>query len=309
MYTCAVSPTVKERFIQFKNALLTRWPWLGGFLTQVPGAASAIAFAYVGVSLTLGARQENASWFVLTLPGVVFTVATVLAVLGVLLNVRRNRSIRSLNDQIGTLNEQIGTLQGNLDQVNGKYRNLLEEVRGSYYSLCSSELTSILRNALGYGDTERISAYRHREAISAFQLIGRYSENPTYNKPGRPVYPEDEGVIRDAWGEGVATASLPDRRTDEEEYYRTLEVEWNIGRSTAEDLTMGSREYVACALYEPQGEHRVAVIVVESDSVGILSKDDVTRVINGEGGKDLYNFLEAMRPVEPDFELPIGEGF
>lgn len=185
---------------------------------------------------------------------------------------------------------------------------LLEATRGSYYALCSSELTAILRNALDYNDTERISAYRHRKSIGAFQLIGRYSENPVYNRPGRPIYPESQGVIRDAWRAGHATARLPDPGSDEKNYYRELENKWNIPRDTAENFTMGSREYVACALYEPQGEHRVAIIVVESDQVGILNKDMVLEVINGEGGKDLYSFLEAMQPIEPDVELPINEG-
>ncbi len=271
-------------------------------MAQAPGVISAIAFAYVGVSLSLNSEQEGPLWFVSTAPGIAFTVAAVFAVYQLFVNARRNRSIRSLQ-------EQLGRLQENLEEVRGNYHTLLEEVRGSHYAMCSSQLTSILRKALGYGDTERISAYRHRESIRAFQLIGRYSENPDYNRPGRPMYPDDQGVIRDAWLDGDATASLPDPKTDEESYYRELEDEWGIDRSTAENFTMRTREYVACSLYEPKNEHRVAVIVVESDQVGILNKDMVTEVINGEGGEDLYNFLEAMQPIEPNIELPMEEGF
>lgn len=292
----------KEKFTQAKNALLDRWPWLGGFVAQMPGVLSAIAFAYVGVSLSLGSREESPSWFVSTLPGVAFMIATIFAVVGVFVNARRNRSIRSLQ-------EQVGRLQRDLEGVRDDYHTLQEEIRGSHYALCSSELTSILRKALGYSDTERISAYRHRESIGAFQLIGRYSEDPKYNQPGRPMYPEDQGVIRDAWRDGDAVASLPDPETNEEGYYQEQKDEWNIDRSTADSFTMKSREYVACALYEPKGEHRVAVVVVESVKVGILDKDRVLEVIGGEDGESLYDFLETMRPIEPDLRLPIEEGF
>jgi hypothetical protein len=170
------------------------------------------------------------------------------------------------------------------------------------------ELSVIHKDVLGYGDTERISVYRHRGG--AFQMIGRYSDNPVYRRRGeRAIYPDDEGVIGRAWREESATANLPDPDAEPDLYYEVLENEWNIDRATAEKFTMKSRSYVAKALYEPKGVDRVAIVVVESTEAGILDTDGVLRALETTEGKRIYQFLERKQSLEPDPRYAREEGF
>jgi hypothetical protein len=189
-----------------------------------------------------------------------------------------------------------------------KLEAILEKMPEQYYDMCSHELSNVLRGTLGYGDAERISVYRHR-GKGAFQIVGRYSENRRFAQLGRHVYPDNEGVIGQAWEHRTATANLPDPEEEPELYYQTLESEWNISRETAKGFTMQSRSLVACALYEPKGVDRVAIVVVESTQVGILDKDKVVEAIEGQDGRRIYVFLENMQALEPDLEYPMEEGF
>ena len=174
----------------------------------------------------------------------------------------------------------------------------LEEEGLDYRQHFEHELKITLNDSWGHGDTERISVYR-REGNS-FNMIGRYSENPEYNEPGRTIYPADQGVIGLAWTRGEAAVDLPDFESKPDKYYEVLQADWNIDRTTAEQLTMKSTSYVACALYDPKEVERIAIVVVESEKVGILDKDQIVRDLRGKEGERINEFLENMRSEEPD---------
>jgi hypothetical protein len=262
--------------------------WLEAYGPQLTIALGAIAFAFI--SLIPRVRDEGWLWLVSSVTGIVFLTAVVLTVLGNVFSAGRTRKVRSLS-------ERIEELEG-----------MLERVRVDYYDQFSFELSNVLRGTLGYGDTERISVYRHR-GRGAFQMIGRYSENPVYNEPGRTIYPDDQGVIGEAWRSGTASVNLPDPQEEPERYYVTLENDWNISRETAERFAMKSRSLVARALYEPRARERVAVIVVESAEMGILDEEAIVRAIDGTEGERIYEFLERMRSLEPNIEYAREEGF
>jgi hypothetical protein len=262
--------------------------WLEAYGSQLTIALGAVAFA--SISLIPRVRDEGWLWLVSSTTGVMFLLAAVLTVLGNIFGTRRTRDARSLS-------ERIEELEG-----------ILERVRVDYYDQFSFELSNILRGTLSYSDTERISVYRHR-GRGAFQMIGRYSENPVYGEPGRTIYPDNQGVIGEAWRSGAASANIPDPREEPQRYYATLENDWNISRETAEHFAMKSRSLVARALYEPRGHERVAVVVVESTEASILDEEKVIRAIDGTEGERIYEFLERMRPLEPDIEYAREEGF
>jgi hypothetical protein len=140
-------------------------------------------------------------------------------------------------------------------------------------------------------------------------MIGRYSEDPVYNKRGRSLYPDDEGVIGAAWRSGEATADLPDPEEQKELYYQILQEEWNIDRATAEQFEMKSQSFVAKALYDPKGFQRVAIVVVESTQAGILDKGKVLRALETTEGKRIYQFLERKQSLEPDPGYAREEGY
>lgn len=238
-------------------------------------AISGIGFAAVGIMLNSGPQTDGVVVFLFSLPGIIFTVAAIAVVVGSILGAQQIRELRRLKVRLSDLVEE------ELD-----YRQHFEH-----------ELKITLNDSWGHGDTERISVYRHEG--SGFSMIGRYSENPEYNEPGRTIYPADQGVISLAWTKGEAAADLPDFESNPEEYYGALQ-DWNIDKATAEQLTMKSTSYVACALYDSKGVERIAIVVVESEKVGILDKDQIVRDLRGKEGKRINEFLENMRSEEPD---------
>lgn len=265
---------------RFLRGLIDYWP-------QLAATLGTIGFATVGVLLS--PADGGLAWLVTSVPGLLFLLASALTLVGSAVIWRRAPGLRSLKRRVAELEA------------------VLERAERDYYDQFSVELSVILKDVLGYGDTERITVYRHRGG--AFQMIGRYSDNPEYRSRGRSIYPDDEGVIGRAWREGSATADFPDPDAEPELYYEVLENGWNIGRITAERLTMKSRSCVAKALYEPKGVDRVAIVVVESTEAGILDKDEVLRAMETTEGKRIYQFLERKQSLEPDPGYAREEGF
>jgi hypothetical protein len=260
---------------------------LGDYWPQLAITLGSIGFAAVGILLS--PPDQGFSWLVTSTPGLVFVCAAVLTLAGSLVVWKRTPGVLSLRGRVAELEA------------------LLERAERDYYDQFAVELSVILKDVLGYGDTERISVYRHRGG--AFQMIGRYSDNPVYRSRGRSIYPDDEGIIGRAWREESATANLPDPDTEPDLYYEALKNEWNIDRGTAEEFTMRSRSYVTKALYEPKGVDRVAIVVVESTEAGILDRDEVLRAMETTEGKRIYQFLERKQSLEPDPRYAREEGF
>ncbi len=259
----------------------------GDYWPQLAVTLGTIGFAVVGVLLS--PADGGLAWLVYSVPGILFLIASALTLVSGVVIWRRAPRLRSLKSKVAELEA------------------VLERAERDYYDQFAVELSVILKDILGYGDTERISVYRHRGG--AFQMIGRYSDNPVYRSRGRSIYPDDEGIIGCAWREGSAAANLPDPDSQPERYYEVLENEWNIDWSTAQEFTMESRSYVAKALYEPKGVDRVAIVVVESTEAGILDTDEVLRAMETTEGKRVYQFLERKQSLEPDPRYAREEGF
>lgn len=228
--------------------------------------------------------------FALSAPGVVFLAGFALVLVGAIAGVRRTRTVRPLLKKL----EQ--------------YEALSEQFVGTHYELCSTTLARISRDTLRYGNTERISVYRHRGG-NAFQVMGRHSEDMKFKLKGRPIYPADQGILGKAWRQRVATAELPDPHTQPEQYYRVLRDEWGISEQVAKNFTMKSRSLVACARLDAKGIDPVVVVVVESTRAGRIDEDRVTETVNGKDGDLIYDFFEMMEFLEPNLEDTLGEGF
>jgi hypothetical protein len=254
--------------------------WLEDYFPEVANAVGGILLAYGGLA-GLNPWEKGLVHFASTLPGAMFLLGSMLVLAGTIASVKRARAARPLRERLQ------------------RFEGILEQMAGVHYDLCSTTLARISRDTFGYGDTERISVYRHR-GERAFQLMGRYSENPEFAQRGRPVYPADQGVIGHAWEHRMAETDLPHPEVEAERYYQALNEQWGISRQVAESFTMKSRSLVACSLYEPKGIYPVAVVVVESTKVGILDKDEVVQAMDGKDGDLIYDFFEMMQPLEPD---------
>lgn len=250
------------------------------FLPQGLSIGGAVSFAAVG--LILGSEGEGFREVAFSWAGLTFGAGVLLTVAGNFATFRRRPRITEL------------------ERENARLRGLRSREITTYRANLRDELARVLREDLGYGDAERISLYRPHGGT--FQLLGRYSENPELERsPVRLFYPTDQGVLGAAWRDGsAAEESLPDPVRDEADYYVELWSRWGIPESVSRTMTMRSRALVGYALKEPRGTDRVAVIVVESENIGILSEEAVRKAMKGVSGERLCDFLERGSDIEPD---------
>jgi hypothetical protein len=250
------------------------------FLPQGLSIGGAVSFAAVG--LILGSEGEGFREVAFSWAGLIFGAGVLFTVAGNFATVRRRPRITEL------------------ERENARLRGLRSREITTYRANLRDELARMLREDLGYGDTERISVYRpHSETL---QLLARYSKDPELERPPiRSFYPTDQGVLGTAWRDGSAhEPSLPDPYKEEANYYSELWSRWAIPESVSRRMTMRSRTLVGYALEEPRGTDRVAVVVVESVNIGILSEEAVAEALKGPPGQRLCDFLERGSDIEPD---------
>jgi hypothetical protein len=146
----------------------------------------------------------------------------------------------------------------------------------------------------GYGEDQRLQA-RGRLFQAARQVLGE----PGVTGRGRALSTPE---IR-AWRDGFASeVGLPDPEEESGRYYERLAHEWGIDRTTARTFAMKSRQLVGWAAYEPRDIERVAVVVVESTSVGIIRESEVIEALKQSAGQTIYEFLARARLLEPRLE-------
>lgn len=255
------------------------------------------AALFSSVGLILSPQVEGWAWLLSSWPGRIFVLGVVLTLFGNAVTWRREKRLAGLQREVTDLEEQVATLE---------YR--VESRTRDYYAQFRTELARVLKEELGYGDTERISVYRHRGRT--FQLLGRYSENPQFDRRTSRLYPDHQGVVSKAWEDRIAAElSLPDPQTDELSYYRALDEKWSMDENTVRQLTMQSRALVGCAIYEPKGVDREAVVVVESVGLSTITEEEVVRAMEGEAGGRIYDFLEREESNEPDPNYAKGQDY
>ncbi len=119
-------------------------------------------------------------------------------------------------------------------------------------------------------------------------MVARYSENELFDGPGRRLsYPENEGVIGEAWAHGMCTPDpLPNADVNETEYCNETERRFRIRKEVSKNFRMKSCCYAAFALSHPFGGGlgNIAVVVFESKELGKLRTEKLTEDILGSAG-------------------------
>jgi hypothetical protein len=196
--------------------------------------------------------------------------------------------------RVTKLQQQVTRLESKVDRYEHDY---FEHFRNTLI---------LLSKELEFGDTERISVYKHEGR--AFVMLGRYSKNPLFDQSGRGIYPDSEGCIGRAWTSSESTVSnLPDPETNLAAYIAEVQ-KWNLSESTIRSLRMKSRSYAAFAIDDSKGARRIAVVVFESVLPEGLRIADLRTAMPAQG-KRLAQFIEAMRDMEPTPTFATGEGF
>ena len=246
----------------------------------------ALAFALAGI--LPGIKGSGWAWLWSETYGRIFIFATFFTICGAIANLRYDKKVKNCYQ----LYEKVQTLE---DQ--------LAEAKGGYFYLLEHQI-QILFTQIDLGNNDRISVYSHEE--QAFIMLGRYSPNPEYKKPGRGIYPDDQGCIGEAWRQGKSIISnIPNPGT--KGYYREM-LRWNITENIANSLQMKSQCYVGYAIHNNH-RNRIAVIVFESiDPSGLDDKKINSKLIGG-GEEMIALFLEKMHSLEPTPTFALDRGF
>jgi hypothetical protein len=165
-----------------------------------------------------------------------------------------------------------------------------------------------LGNDLGLSPRERISVYVHDG--EAFVMIARHSSDQTLKRPGRSIYPEDEGVIGLAWKYGQHQVDdLPDYTHSPHEYVARMADDYDMAPETVRNLKMKSRSLAAVCLPADLGVDSIGVLVVESLDPHTIDEPALERLLTHETKGLLDTYMLQNRELLPTMSMPKELGF
>lgn len=143
-----------------------------------------------------------------------------------------NNKIVELKDQNKILSEQISSLESGSELIYNSYSELFES------------FLRLLFASLELNHEDRISVYKvNKNEVELFELIGRVSDNPELEKPGRRTYPIDKGVISIGWKMGEFLVPELPEFTNFEDYYAKVKEYADIEKEVVQKINMKSRNY------------------------------------------------------------------
>ena len=194
----------------------------------------------------------------------------------------------------------------NKENESYELKSMKEKMRQNYYELFKVQLAILAINILHFSSAERISVYKYESNF--FIRLGRYSSDPEFIKPGREKYPDNEGCIGEAWRNGNCYINnFPDPENEKSKYLKILKEEWKINKNAACKFRMKSRSYAAFSL--ERNYEKIAVVVFESTKPEIPNNGKLLNLIQGSEGERIIQFIDAMKPFEPDPLYARREGF
>jgi hypothetical protein len=175
-----------------------------------------------------------------------------------------------------------------------------------YYITIENILKNIFRGAKLTND-DRISIYRHIPQSKCFFMIGRFSQNSTYNEKGRMIYPDCKGYIGKAWNHDgdLKVKKIPDFNVSPDKYYEYIEKESGLSREVAEGLKMKGRYIFIRKLYKSDTVTPDMIVVFES------MKEDRRNVIKKMEPhfEEIQHCINDYNPYEPTEEYAAQMGF
>lgn len=206
-------------------------------------------------------------------------LATVVAIIG---TARNSQSVTLLTKERDSLQSSVDKLQ-----------SLEEEIQQKYSDLSALHLTGLMRR-MGLSENDRVSIYKHNGY--SFYRIARHSNHPEHSRPGRSIYPDDQGCMGEALRLGFAfEETLPAKPAG---YAARLSQRWHMDDESIGGLTMRSRSIAAYALHRPVGGKRFAIIVFESMVPGSIDTDCRNRFSPDEQAS-IIQWLQTMERFEP----------
>ena len=271
----------------FGQVGLTIYTFFPQILNLVGTIGIALSTIYIDTSLGVAELIKSRAGIWLLISIVVFAIGSIWSAIQ--------------NTKLASARRKVAALEDALSKAQNEYLQMV--------SLTLMSLADQLN--LQCEGTERLSAYKHDGA--QFVIVGRYSVNAVFNAMGRRTYPDNQGVIGQAWrsGEGEAIAhGFPDPNKKLEEYAKRVESDWSVPSSISKNFQMKSRSYTALAIEKPQGDkRRIAILVYESTNSNPLDTAKPRKYKTTEAGRRLVELLENKKALEPSLSFAREKGF
>lgn len=194
-----------------------------------------------------------------------------------------------------TIKERTSQLKVRLGELEDEAKLLTENIR----NLLDGYLFNLASHKLGFGSRvskcERITLYV-QDSGKCFVPVGRYASNPDNQSRGRTSYPINQGCIHEAWANGwYFDDSFPDPVEDSTGYIAKHAM-FGVPKTTADKLTMKSRQYCGCRIMDERGKHPIAVLVVESTDQGRFTETELRDALSNGEQQYLSNMVQTLLP-------------
>lgn len=215
--------------------------WFPEIFLSVPAFAGIIASVFPETTFTVGNAE-------IRLGIACLAISIIFYVTGGYHSTKKHKRISALKAS-----------EAELRETTQKYRTDTQE-------LLQDNLRDLARDCgLNSGDyacatTVRISVYCHDANNRRFIPIARISGDPEFEKPGRPYYPDDQGILREAWRREFFkyVASV-----DDDDHWAREQAElFNIPTGVAQSISMKAKSVVAWRI--EHHETKIGVVVIES---------------------------------------------
>lgn len=166
--------------------------------------------------------------------------------------------------------------------------------KNEYYKLCSDFLRISFSNFfLNSSNNGRVSMYLHQN--NSFILIGRYSNNPNFNKKGREKYPDNEGLISKGWDDGICVLhGVPEWRGAGQNYYNKVNRVKEINKDIVSRINMKSRAFYIKRVDNEDSRTPYGIIVIEQMKSNSIDNNIIQDIFD----KDLDNFILLFRSMK-----------
>jgi hypothetical protein len=181
--------------------------------------------------------------------------------------------------------QQLSYVEGELRRVKGQLA-VLQSQRDKwvheYELLIDGFLRDLAYGDLGFGsrrtNTERLTMYLHN-GEGCFVPIVRVSSNPRFEVRGRDNIPDTEGCLGLAWENDWHPVDLPDPVSYSERYVEEHQ-KLGVPADVVQNLTMKSRHYCGCTIWDRDHSKKLGVVIVESTDGSRWNDSDVQRILH-----------------------------
>ncbi len=270
----------------------TVWKFISDYWIDIPNGLIPILLGITGFfnngnysSLIINSDQKKTIEFWTAL---LIVVLTMLSLLFFVLNLQRGRRFSAIQQENESLKKQVLTYDTVIDEHTDR--------------LLSSFAKTHLKFGSISGCYERITIYVH-DPLGYFVPIGRYSDNPEFQKKGRSKYQDNQGFIAKAWQENYYFKNdYPDPSANPIQYTDYLRSE-GLPANTINKIKMKSTLLFGYRIRDLITDKPIALMILESTKKNRYKQRDLQSkfdIVN----KDISTLVQRLKPILPNISKP-----